>query len=179
MADRSDAPRIVLVGMMGCGKSTVGRALAQRTGWRYLDNDELVRAVSGRESEHIDARDGEETLHVVEAAAFRHALAEPPPVIVGAAASVVADPSSVALLRAQPLVVYLRAQPETLRPRIGSGSGRRRDATDLAWLHERFRERDDLYRDMALLTIDTDALEPAAVAERITARLGLQAAPAT
>ena len=43
----SDAPTVVLLGMMGSGKTTVGRRLAELTGWRYADNDELVRAVTG------------------------------------------------------------------------------------------------------------------------------------
>ena len=162
---------VVLVGMMGSGKTTVGRALATRTGWRYVDNDELVRAVTGREPEEIDATDGDSVLHLAEAEALRHALMLPPPLIVGAAAWVVTDPASVALLRTRPAVVYLRAQPETLRARIGAGLGRRGDATDLAWLEARARERDGTYRDMATLTIDTDTLGAEGIAERILAAL--------
>ena len=40
-------PRIVLIGMMGAGKSTVGHAISHITGWRYLDNDEIVADISG------------------------------------------------------------------------------------------------------------------------------------
>jgi len=162
---------IVLVGMMGSGKTTVGGALAQRTGWRYLDNDELVRAVSGRASEDIDAAEGEDALHRAEADALRHALAMPPPLVVGAAAWVVTDAASVALLRAAPAVVYLRARPETLRARIGAGAGRRDDATDLAWLRARHEERDTTYRTIANLTIDTDDLDATAIVGRVLAHL--------
>ena len=49
----------MLVGMMGSGKTTVGRLLAARTGWSYADNDELVRRSSGREPADIRATDGE------------------------------------------------------------------------------------------------------------------------
>ena len=90
---------IVLIGMMGSGKTSVGHALADRTGWRYLDNDELVRAVTGRAPDEIDADDGEDALHRAEADALRHALAMPPPLIAAAAAWVVDDPDSVSLLR--------------------------------------------------------------------------------
>ncbi len=158
---------MVLIGMMGSGKTTVGRALAARTGWRYVDNDELVRTVTGREPKEIDATDGDGALHLAEAAALRHALTLPPPLVVGAAAWVVTDPASVALLRARPAVVYLRARPETLRARIGTGAGRREDATDLAWLETRTGERDETYRDMAALTIDTDSLTADKIARRI------------
>jgi shikimate kinase len=163
---------IVLIGMMGCGKSTVGRALAERTGWRYLDNDELVHAFTGRAAEEIDATGGEDALHQAEADALRYALAMPSPLIVSVAAWVAADPRSQALLRAAPAVVYLRARPETLRARIGSGAGRREDATDLDWLRARHAQRDASYRAVATLTIDTDDLAADAIAQHILDVLG-------
>ncbi|MEX1296106.1 MAG: shikimate kinase [Candidatus Limnocylindrales bacterium] len=166
MPDHS-LPTLVLLGMMGSGKSTVGRELASRTGWRYMDNDELVHAVTGRAPEEIDASEGEDALHEAEAEALRHALSVPPPLIAGAAAWVVTDPASVERLRRAPAVVYLRARPETLRARIGAGEGRRDDATDLAWLRARHAERDEIYRGLASVTVDTDALDPETVADRI------------
>ena len=162
---------VVLLGMMGSGKTTVGRALSERTGWRYMDNDELVRAVTGRAPEDIDAIDGEAALHAAEADALRHALTVPPPLIAAAAAMVVTDPPSVELLRAASSVIYLRARPTTLRDRIGDGEGRREDATDLAWLQARHAERDPTYRALATTTIDTDELDPDAIADRILASL--------
>ena len=161
------APRVVLLGMMGSGKSSVGRALAGLTGWRYLDNDELVSIVSGRRSEDIDADDGEAALHQVEAEALRRALSMPGPLVIGAAAWVVEHPPSVERLRSGPTVVYLRARPETLRRRIDRGSGRRRDATDLAWLRARAGEREAAYLALARVVIDTDGLQPPAIARRI------------
>ena len=158
---------IVLLGMMGAGKTTVGRFLSARTGWPYMDNDELVRAVTGRAPEEIDTTEGEAVLHAAEAEALRYALSVPPPLIAGAAGFVAVDAPSVELLRAAPAVVYLRARPETMRARIGAGSGRRDDATDLAWLEARHAERDATYRELATLTIDTDELDPETIAERI------------
>ena len=62
--------RIVLIGMMGSGKSTVGRLVAERIGWRYVDNDDVVRALSGREPAEIATDDGEDALHAFEAEAL-------------------------------------------------------------------------------------------------------------
>lgn len=171
------AVTLVLLGMMGAGKTTVGRALAARTGWRYLDNDELVLAASGRTADEIDATDGTEALHAAEAAALRRALELPPPLIVGAAAWVIEDKASLELLRAAPAVVYLRARPETLRSRVGSGGGRRADATDLAWLQARYTERDAVYRRVAAVTVDTDERTSAAVADETLRALGLGQQP--
>src|SRR5687768_12198114 len=55
--------RVFLLGLMGSGKTTVGRELAARTGWPYLDNDDLVRRSTGREPAEIEATDGEDGLH--------------------------------------------------------------------------------------------------------------------
>lgn len=171
MAEAAAQTRVVLMGMMGAGKSSVGRALADRVDWPYLDNDELVLAATGRTPEEIDAVDGADALHEAEAAALRHALAVPPPLIAGAAASVVTDPASRALLRTATAVVYLRARPETLLARIGSGGGRREDATDLGWLEAVFAERDSVYRETATLTIDTDGSDVETVARAILGAL--------
>ena len=172
MRERTPPTTIVLLGMMGAGKTTVGQALVARTGWRYMDNDELVRAATGRAPEEIDATDGTDALHAAEAAALRRALSMPGPLIAAAAAWVATDPDSVTLLERAPAVGYLRAQPQTLHGRIGAGDGRREDATDLDWLQARFRERDATYRRLGSVTIDTDGASASAVAAEILAVIG-------
>lgn len=159
--------RVVLLGMMGAGKTTVGRLLAARGGGPYLDNDDLVRARSGREPADIRARDGEAALHALERQALADALLRPVPSVVGAAAAVVEDPEALAALERDVAVVWLRARPETLRARIGSGEGRRAEATDLAWLTRQARAREDAYRRAADLIVDVDELSPDQVATRI------------
>ena len=172
--DRGNAPAegaraIVLVGMMGAGKSTVGRALAARTGWRYVDNDDLVRRISGRAATEIRAADGEDALHAIEEQAFEASLALEPPVIIGAAAAVVIDPADRARLRSGPYVVWLRARPETLLAHIGSGAGRRSEATDPAWIAARATERAPLYAEVASQVVDVDDRSPDEVADAILA----------
>ncbi len=163
--------RLVLVGMMGSGKTTVGRLVAARTGWPYADNDELVRDLSGREPADIRASDGEDALHDLESRALVESLRLPPPAVIGAAAAVVLDDEATRALHASARVVWLRARPETLRARIGSGAGRREEATDAAWLTRQAEARERLYADLADLTIDVDTLTPAGVADRIIAWL--------
>ena len=158
---------VILVGMMGSGKSTVGRALSHRTGWRYVDNDDLVRSLSGRGATEIRATDGQDALHDVEKLAFEASLALEPPVIVGAAASVVLDPVARVRLRSGPHVVWLRARPETLLAHIGDGTGRRAEATDPAWMAARATERAPLYAEVASQVIDVDDRSPDDVANLI------------
>src|SRR5262245_47673074 len=101
--------RVFLVGMAGSGKTTVGSALSERTGWPYLDNDELVRQVTGRDSADIFAADGEDVLHVAEAHALDAALGMDPPIVVGVAGFLVDDPAAREALRDGGHVVWLRA----------------------------------------------------------------------
>jgi shikimate kinase len=161
---------IVLVGMMGSGKSTIGRLLAERLGWRYLDNDEAVVALTAREAADVIRTSGEASLHEAEATALLDALDLGGPAVIAAAAGVVMDASCASALAAADQVVYLRARPKTLRRRIGSGAGRRSDATDLDWLEARFQERDRIYRDVATAVVDVDERTPEEIVEAILAR---------
>jgi shikimate kinase len=170
----SKAPRrIVLVGMMGSGKSTVGRLLAAHTGWDYIDNDVAVRTLTEREPAELISTAGEAALHAAEATALLHALEGHGPLIIGAAAGVIEDPDCAAALEREDHVVYLRATPETLHERIGPGEGRRHDATDAAWLSTKVAERDGRYRAQAALSVDVDDGTPEEIVAHIARHFGL------
>jgi shikimate kinase len=157
--------------MMGSGKTTVGRAIERRTGWPYLDNDALVRTLTGREPAEIRTADGEDVLHFAETEAFDSAFAIDPPVIVGVAAAIVTDPAAREALREGGHVVWLRASPETLHARIGTGGGRRVEATDADWIRLRAREREPLYASVADQIVDVDEIGPDEAAAVIIAGL--------
>ena len=166
--------RIFLIGLMGSGKTTIGRRLAARTGWPYLDNDTLVREAAGRTAPEIEDAGGVAALHEAELAAFEHALTIAPPVIIGVAGFVVMDPSLRARMREAGTVVWLRARPETLRTRVGEGGGRRDDATSLDWIQDVVEERSPVFEEAADMAIDVDRLRPRLVVDEIVRRLGLE-----
>ena len=159
--------RIFLVGMMGSGKTTVGQEIQRRTGWPYLDNDALVRTLTGREPAAIRASDGEDVLHLAESDALDTAFDVEPPVVVGVAAAIVTDPAAREALREGGHVVWLRARPATLSERIGEGDGRHGEATDPDWIRRRARERDPIYASVADQIIDVDGISPGEIATRI------------
>jgi shikimate kinase len=150
--------RIVLVGMMGSGKSTVGRALAEGLGWPLLDNDALVRETMGRGGPEIFRSGGEGALHEAEREALVAAIRRPAPAVITAAASVVDDARLRSMLPHAGTVVWLRATVETIVDRIdaSAGAGRRSDALDVAWLEERAAKRARLYAQVADATVDVD-----------------------
>jgi shikimate kinase len=174
-ATTSQDIRVVLMGMMGAGKTTIGRLLATRLGALYLDNDEAIRGMTGREPAEIGDTDGEAALHQLESEALGWALDGPPPMIVGAAGGIIEDPHAIELLGDDTTVVWLRATPETLLARIGAGHGRRAEATDLDWITQRAIERDPAYRALADLVIDVDDLTPDEVVDRLAASLARRA----
>jgi shikimate kinase len=160
-------PRVFLVGMMGSGKTTVGRRLASTTGWPYLDNDALVHEATGRTGEELMVEQGEAALHDAELAAFERALGEPAPVITGVAGWLVTREDVRARMAAAGTVVWLRARPETLRLRAGGHKGRRAEAALLEWISATLVEREAAFEAVADLVIDVDERRPRDAVARI------------
>jgi shikimate kinase len=169
---------VVLVGMMGTGKTTVGRLLADRLGRRLVDSDELIEQRTGRTVREIWQTDGEPAFRVLETAALRDALAEPAPLVIAAAGGVVLDAANrEALHTADALVVWLRSDPEVLAARVGEGVHRPLlDGDPDGAVRRLLPEREPLYREVADVTIDTDVTSPDAVATKVVA-LMTEAAP--
>lgn len=161
-------PRVLLIGMMGAGKTTLGRELSARTGWPYLDNDELVARSCGRPTAAVLAAGDEATLRRAEADALDAALAAPAPVVAGVAAGVVVDPAARRRLVDGGFVVFLRAPLDVLARRVGGGDGRPwLDADPRAALARLQEGRMPLYREVADLVLDVDGVPPAELADTV------------
>jgi shikimate kinase len=164
------ARRLILIGMMGSGKTTAGRSLSRATGWPYFDNDELLRSLSGRSAADLGA-DGEAILRAAEAAALAEALQKTEPCIVSAAAGVVLTEQSRRAMHGAGLVIWLRARPETLAGRVrGSVDRPWLEGDALQWMRQTAREREPLYADVADVTLDVDDLGSDEVAASILAQ---------
>ena len=167
--------RIFLVGLMGTGKTTIGRRLAAATGWPYYDNDRLVEAVTGLAAPELVREEGEAGLHAAEMAAFEYALTLPQPVIVSGAGYVVTDADARKRLRSSDVVVWLKADPATLAERASHADGRRDEATSLPWITRVAAERDPWFREVATITVDTETMRPKAIVAAILAHPGVAA----
>ena len=84
---------VVVTGLMGSGKTTVGQRLAKRLGWAWRDSDADIEAATGLTVRELRDRDGVVAMHGREAAQLLDALKEPEPSVISAAASVVDDPA--------------------------------------------------------------------------------------
>ncbi|CAN5516860.1 shikimate kinase [soil metagenome] len=109
--------------MMGSGKSTVGRGVAERLGRPLLDSDEMVEARTGRTVRGIFEAEGEAAFRVEETRALAEALGRSEPVVVAAAGGVVLDAGNRRLLDGA-FVVWLDARPDDLVDRVEAGDHR-------------------------------------------------------
>jgi 5-deoxy-5-amino-3-dehydroquinate synthase len=158
---------------MGVGKSTVGQTLARRRGWDFLDSDARIEARTGRTVAEIWAGEGEPAFRRLESEVLAEALAAERPAVVAAAGGVVLDPSNRARLRDCEAVVWLRARPETLVPRVATGTHRPLLDTNAAGVLSRLAaEREPLYAEVADVTVDVDGLAPEQVVARVEEALG-------
>jgi len=161
-------PRILLVGMMGAGKTTVGRALGQRFGWPYLDSDEEIRRRTGRTVPQLFAEQGEAAFRAEEAAVLAEACASTHPVIVSVAGGAVLDPRNRQLLAASGLVVWLRASLATLSQRVGDGRTRPLLGDDpAAALGRLYPVRARLYEELAAVVVDVDDMPTERVVDQV------------
>jgi shikimate kinase len=159
---------ILLVGMMGAGKTTAGRLVAEQLGWGYLDSDAEVERATGLTVPELFARDGETAFRDAEATALAQACASPAPVVVSVAGGAVLRPANRRLLTSSGSVVWLRARVDTLAERVGDGAGRPLlGGGPLAVLTELDAVRRPLYEEVAALIIDVDELAPNDVAAQI------------
>ncbi len=160
----AEVPRVVLVGMAGSGKTTVGRALAAELGWPHTDLDEIVTAGAGASVADIWASGGEVAFRALERDALRAVLGRPGPMVLSVGGGVVTDAGNRSLLRQAQVVVWLRATDVTLTDRLGDGKGRPLLSGDPAGAVARLSaERSGWYEEVADVVVDVDGLGPGAV----------------
>ena len=147
---------IVLVGLMGSGKTTVGAALAAALGVPHRDSDADIERDTGLTGRQRAARDGIDALHVLEARHLLDSLAEPGTSVISPAASVLDQPECRSALRdPRHLVVWLAASPADLAARLRPDDHRPAIDPDMAEVLERQAvQRNQALREVADLTLD-------------------------
>jgi len=167
------ARHLVLVGLMGSGKSTVGRLLAERLGRPLVDTDAAVEAATGRTVREIWLADGEPAYRVLENGVVVDALAAAEPAVIAAAGGVVLSADNRRALReSDALVVWLRADPDVLVERATSGQHRPLlDDDPRGTLQRMALDREALYREVADRVVEVGDKTPAAVAAEIAAEI--------
>jgi shikimate kinase len=159
---------IVLIGFMGVGKSSTGRALARKTGLPRVDTDEIVSKRFDLSVAEIFAKFGEEDFREAETEALRQ-LSDATAAIIVTGGGIVLRPENVKMLRQLGRIVSLEADADTLFRRISRRATRPLLQTEnpRATLVELLRVRDPLYREAADVRLDTSRLTHDEAAEAI------------
>jgi shikimate kinase len=163
---------IFLVGMMGAGKTTLGRALAQRLRREFVDTDRVLVERTGVPVATIFEIEGEDGFRRRESAVLAD-LAVQEGLVVATGGGAVLSPANRSLMRDNGTVVYLRARIESLWERTRHDASRPLLATPdpRATLAEILAAREPLYREAAHVVVDTGSQSASTLAGRVVAAL--------
>jgi shikimate kinase len=163
---------IVLVGMMGAGKSSVGACLRRRTGLGLIDTDEIVASKLGMSIPEIFTRCGEEKFRKAETEALRCMQTEEQMIIV-TGGGIVLHEENVEILRSQAVIVWLDGDEEALFARASRKKNRPllQTKNPRKAFSEILRSRRPLYANTADIRVDTSVLTDEEVAVAILAKL--------
>jgi shikimate kinase len=168
----SGIQRIVLTGFMGAGKSTVGRLLACRLGWRFVDVDDEIEAAQGATIAAIFAQRGEPWFRQLEHETIRRLLNSERLVLALGGGAIEDERTRSLLLQAEETrLVHLDVSLDTVLLRCRGTETLRPVLQDHVRLETRYQRRLPLYR-QAHLTVPVDSILPEAVVATILAQMG-------
>lgn len=167
-ADAVPPRHIVLIGMMGAGKTTVGSRLARVLDRPFVDSDVQVEQRTARTVREIFETDGEPAYRAMESEVLAEALASEEPAVIAAAGGTVLDASNRARMRQFGIVVFLDADPSHLVQRVGGQDHRPLLRDDPAGVLKQMEEhRRPLYEETAEHVVHVGDLGPDEVVEAV------------
>lgn len=170
---QTQTKNIVLIGFMGCGKSTVGKVLAKRLLLPVEDTDKLIEAREGRTISDIFSKEGEGYFRDLETGLLQEISAESKVRILSVGGGTPVRPENRGLIKQCGMVIYLRVRPETVYGRVKHDAKRPLLQCDdpLGKIRELMASREDAYSECADNIIDVDEMSVEMVVEEILTRL--------
>lgn len=169
--DTSEAPipdespilqNILLIGFMGCGKSTIGRELHLSLGYPLCDTDQVIEEQTGKTIPEIFAQDGEDSFRQLETRLLENLILQKTQhSIISTGGGIVTRPENMALLRQLGFVVWLSCPPEVTYERTSRNSNRPLLQCDnpMEVITKLLDEREPLYQSASHLKINSGNLE--------------------
>ena len=159
---------IALVGMMGCGKTTIGKLIAKELGFSFVDTDELIVEEENRSINKIFEENGEEYFREIETSILIKTLNNDNQII-STGGGIIKKDENIKLLKEKSIVIYLEADDKTLYNRVKNNKGR--PLLNVDNMQEKIttllKERENKYK-QAHNTISTKNKEPNDIANEIT-----------
>ena len=164
---------LVLIGLMGAGKTTVGERCARQLERRFVDTDAIIELNAGASIPEIFEGEGAAGFRARERTAVADAVASPDPLVIACGGGAMGDPENRRAVRDAGVVIWLQAPPETLAARVERDGVAARPLVahgpttlTLARLAD---ARHDAYDAAAHATVGTDGLDPDAVTDAVLA----------
>ena len=151
---------IVMVGLMGAGKTKIGRWISRQTGAEFVDSDREIESESGRQISDIFDLEGEAEFRALERRKIRCLLSKPKMVVLSVGGGAFCQADSRQMIKEKAISVWLRAPPETLAARISNLDTRPllKDKDPVKVLRELAKQREASYAE-ADVVVDTDGLD--------------------
>lgn len=164
---------IALIGMMGTGKTTLGRLLAQRLGLDFIDTDDMIESRQGKTIAAIFAQDGEAAFRRLESDIIAQAIETHPGSVIGTGGGAVTTPETLNKLVAGTTLCWLKSSPESIFERIKKDPARPLLQTldPLAALKSLLEARKDLYA-QAHHHVDLNDENPLETLDKLVTLLG-------
>ena len=166
---RASFAGIALIGLRGAGKSTLGKLLAKKIGWSFVELNKEIEAQNGLSVAEIIALYGQEGFHRMEQTALGHLLAAKELTVLATGGGIVSEPLTFELILSSFYTIWLKAEPEEHMARVRRQGDLRPMADDrsaMAELRTILRSREPLYA-RASAVVDTAGLTVDAAAARL------------
>ena len=160
----------VLVGYMGCGKTTVGKNLARICNMKFLDTDELIEEKQGRKISDIFATDGEQAFRDMETMVLQEMLNQKKTgYVISTGGGMPVREENRELLKKLGMVFYLKAKPETVYERVKGDTKRPllQCEDPLGRIRTMQEQREAAYKDAAHYVVEVDEYKQSEIAEQI------------
>lgn len=157
---------VVLTGMMGAGKTHLGRSLARVLGLEFIDSDSVIESRAGKTVADIFAQDGEAAFRQTESDVIAEILSASP-CILSTGGGAVTDPGTREIIRNKAFSVWVQASLEDMRERVSRNNRRPllQTADPAAILTDLLEKRRDLYAQADITVMNRNGSAPDAVQE--------------